>query len=423
MFLCVTSSGPDTRLIMTRVTPQRCTTSRWDIAEQGADVHRRVLIVHPSAELYGSDRVALESARACREAGWKVDVTLAEDGPLVSLLQQAGCHVTVTPAPVLRKSYLTPAGLVRFAGLIAVSTPAMLRLLRHTQPDVAYVSTLTVPWWLVLARLCGTPVLVHVHEAEADVSRPVRFALAAPQLLARRVIANSLASRQTLVSALPRLAGRIDVIYNGVPGPAGTPSPLREELAAPIRLGMVGRVSPRKGTDVAVRALALLHERGLDVTLDLVGGVFPGYEWFEADVRRQVSEAGLTAAVRWLGVLPDVWAALDAVDIVLVPSRVEPFGNAAVEAMLADRPVIAGATQGLREIVRSGENGLLVEPGDAASLADAITQAIADWPRTRERAHGALVEAQQRYSPEQYRKAVEVAVERVRPGGRRDCSR
>ena len=365
----------------------------------------RVLIAHPSAELYGSDRVALESARAFLEAGWQVDVTLTAEGPLAGLLEQAGCQVGIQPAPVLRKAYLSPWGLVRFLALTLRRTPAMVGLLRRLRPDVVYVSTVTVPWWLVLARLGRRRVVCHVHEAEDGLPRPIRFALAAPLLLAHRVVANSEVSRDLLTSVLPRLARRADVIYNGVPGPdrAGPP---RSRLDPPVRLVLVGRVSPRKGTDVAVAALVLLRERGLDVTLDLVGGVFPGYEWFETGVREQIAAADLGDRVRWRGVQPEVWSALAEADLALVPSRVEPFGNAAVEAMLAWRPVVAGDTQGLREIVVPGENGRLARAGDAADLATTITGMLQDWPSTLAQSELARSQACERYAPDAYRRRI-----------------
>jgi glycosyltransferase involved in cell wall biosynthesis len=359
--------------------------------------------VHPSAELYGSDRVALESARALVDDGWQVTATLTADGPLAGLLRDAGCEVVVVPAPVLRKSVLSPAGLVRFAAETLRRTPAMLGLLRRTRPDLVYVSTVTVPWWLVLARLGRRRVVCHVHEAEEDVPAVVRSGLAAPLLLAHAVIANSEVSRDVVVGAVGRLRSRTTVLYNGVPGPAAA-TPPRADLAAPVRLVLVGRVSPRKGTDVAVEALAILAERGTDATLDLVGDVFAGYEWFADDVTRIAAERGVSDRVRRRGVLAEVWGALAEADVALVPSRVEPFGNAAVEAMLAGRPVVAGATQGLREIVRPGENGELAAPGDAAALADAVERVLADWPAAVARAGSARAEAEARYSPERYRK-------------------
>jgi glycosyltransferase involved in cell wall biosynthesis len=146
------------------------------------------------------------------------------------------------------------------------------------------------------------------------------------------------------------------------------------------------------------------------VTLDLVGGVFPGYEWFQDEVREQARRLGVADRVRWHGVLDDVWGMLAEADIALVPSRVEPFGNAAVEAMLAQRPVVAGATQGLREIVRPGENGVLAEPGDAGALADAIESLLEDWTGARARATRARAEAVTRFSVQRYRDDVASAI-------------
>lgn len=362
----------------------------------------RVLLVHPSAELYGSDRVALESAAAVSRAGGRVLVTLTTTGPLLERIEAAGADVVVTPAPVLRKSLLSVLGPVRHLLDLARATPAMLGVLRRFRPDVVYVSTVTVPWWIVLSRLYGARVVVHVHEAEDAVPRAVRTALAAPLALAHDVIANSEVSRAVLVRDLPFLRRRTRVVYNGVLGPDSA-APPRSDLTGPVRLVLVGRVSPRKGTDVAVAAVRILSDRGVDVTLDLVGGVFPGYEWFETEVREQADHAGVAERVRWRGVLPDVWGALAEADIALVPSRVEPFGNAAVEAMLAVRPVVAGAAQGLREIVRSGENGLLVAPGDPTALADAVSSLVADWTAARHRAAAAREEAVRRFSVDRYR--------------------
>jgi glycosyltransferase involved in cell wall biosynthesis len=378
----------------------------------GAVVDRpRVLLVHPSAELYGSDRVALESVRAFVGAGAQVRAVLTEPGPLGPLLTEAGCQVDVVASPVLRKAYLSPPGVIRLLVKTVRCTPVMLGLLRSWRPDVVYVSTMTIPWWLVLARLFGARAVCHVHEAEEAVPRLVRTGLAMPLLLSHSVVANSKASAQVLVGAVARLHRRIEVIYNGVPGPEPVAArPPRAQPDPPVRLVLVGRVSPRKGTDVAVAALALLRDRGIVAVLDLVGGVFPGYEWFEAEVRRQVAAAGLQEQVRWHGVRPDVWPALAASDIALVPSRVEPFGNAAVEAMLAWRPVVAGDTQGLREIVSPGRNGRLAAPGDAEELASAVAAMVRDWPSALRQAERAREEAEELFAPAGYRRRIAAAV-------------
>ncbi|MCF7553840.1 glycosyltransferase family 4 protein [Pseudonocardia sp. WMMC193] len=378
----------------------------------GALGRPRVLVVHPSAELYGSDRVALETVRALVEAGATVEVVLAGDGPLAIELAAVGVRVSVVPLPVLRKSVLTPRGILGFVGGTLRWTPRAISRLRATRPAVVYVSTVTMPWWLVLARLVGARPVCHVHEAEEDVPCPVRWGLAAPLLAAASVIANSARSAEVVGRAIPRLERRTRVVYNGVPGPDHVTAP-RESLDGPVRLVLIGRLSPRKGTDVAVQALAELVNRGRDVTLDLVGGAFTGYEWFVDQVRAAATDAGVADRVRWRGELPDVWQALAEADVALVPSRVEPFGNAAVEALLAGRPVVAGDTQGLREIVRPGVNGELVTPGDAASLADAVERIVEDWPTALERTVTAREAAERDFAPPRYRRDVVAIITEV----------
>ena len=291
----------------------------------------------------------------------------------------------------------------------------MLRLLREVGPDAVYVNTVTVPLWLAVARLTGRPTLGHVHEAEDDVPRLVSFLLNAPFLLASAIVVNSQAARETLVRAVPPLARRTDVVHNGLPGPAEEPVP-PVARGGPRRVVLVGRLSPRKGTDVALEAVARLRTEGRDVRLELYGSVFPGYEWFEEQLRARSSEPDLAGQVHFGGYTSPTWPALAGADVVLVPSRAEPFGNTAVEAQLAGRPVVASAVQGLKEIVTDGETGLLVRPDDAAALAAAIASILDDPDLGRTLALAGRRSARRRFSQERYRSAITEAVARTAAG-------
>ncbi|GAA2795962.1 glycosyltransferase [Saccharopolyspora taberi] len=359
-------------------------------------------MTHPSAELYGSDRIFLESALALAGAGWRVVVALPEDGPLVGRLREHGVEVVFCPTPVLRKAALRPRGFLKLlAETLAAVRPA-LGLLRRTRPDVVYVNTVTVPLWLVLARLTRHAVVAHAHEAEDGAPWPVRFALAAPLLSATRVVVNSEATGTVITRALPRLRHRIRLIYNGVAGPAEAPG-ARRERTAPARIVLVGRLSPRKGTDVAVRAVAELRAGGYDVVLELLGSAFTGYEWYERQIDDLVREHDLADVVALRGFRPDVWGAYREADIALVPSRFEPFGNTAVEAQLAGTPVIVSDAQGLPETVAHGEFGRIVPAGDARALAAAIRSALENWQNTVRTAERARAHAASAFSPQRYR--------------------
>ncbi|MGJ7906201.1 glycosyltransferase [Actinopolyspora sp. H202] len=378
--------------------------------------HRRshspseLLLVHPSAELYGSDRVFLESVRALTEAGHRVLVVLPERGPLVPCLRRTGARVRHCPTAVLRKSVLHPTGLLGFLWDSLVALPAMLRLLARRYAAV-YISTITVPTWTLLAAALGHRVVTHVHEAEDAQPLPVRVGLTLPLLASRCVVVNSRAAAEVLHRAIPLLRNRTSVVYNGVAGPdqpCAEPSSTR-----PHRLVLVGRLSPRKGTDTAVRALALLRERGHSVTLDLIGSVFDGYEWFEREIERLIREHELSGSVRLHGFDSDVWHHYAEADIALVPSRFEPFGNTAVEAQLAGLPVVVTDVQGLPETVGDGSRGHIVEADSPEALADGVERVLLDWPGALEFAEHARREAAELFDPDRYHESLRKTIDEI----------
>ena len=363
---------------------------------------RSVLIVHPGAELYGSDRVMLDSAAALVRHGWDVTVALPEHGPLEDQLRDVGARLHHQPTAVLRKAAMRPAGALRLLWTALRSAPGGISLLRGLRPDVVYVSTLTIPLWLVLARLCRVPVVCHVHEAESSAPRVVRRAMAAPLLLADSLIANSRFSLGVLTDVLARLGRRATVVPNPVPGPP-TGTPARTHLDGGLRVLYLGRLSPRKGPHLVVEALHLLDERGVPAQLELVGAVFAGYEWYEQELRTSIDSFGLRDRVTVGGFEPVVWPALAACDVVVVPSVMpEPFGNTAVEAVLAARPVVVAASGGLPEAVGGLDSAIVVPVDSASAIADALQRIAREWPTAAERAVGDALAAGERHDPERY---------------------
>ncbi|MGY1814257.1 glycosyltransferase family 4 protein [Blastococcus sp. SYSU D00820] len=360
-----------------------------------------LLVVHPGAELYGADRMLLEAATALATR-YDVTVALPGPGPLVGELEARGLRVRLCPMPVLRNSALRPRGaLTLLADALRGLVPA-LRLLRRAGAGGVYVSTLTLPSWPLLARLAGRRAICHVHEAERSAPMLLRRGMALCPALAHRVIANSRFTLDVLTEVAPRLRRRSSVVHNTVRGP-GEVLPPRAELDGPLRLLYVGRLSPRKGPQVAVGTLRELRERGIDARLTVVGSVFPGYEWFEEELRAEVGAAGLDDRVEFLGFRSDVWPHLAAADVVLVPSvGDESFGNTAVEAVLAARPLVVSAHSGLREAAEGYAGAQAVDPGDVPAWADAVARVAAEWPRFRAAATADAAAARRRSSPERY---------------------
>lgn len=377
---------------------------------------RSVLVAHPSPDLYGSDRVMLETVSGLVGAGARVVVALPSDGPLVELVRGRGAEVHFIEMPVLRKSALRPAGFGRLVATAMRSLPRQVSLARRMRADLLLVNTVTIPMWGLVGRLVGAKVLTHVHEAEGSASQGVRRVLYAPLFFSHELVINSQYARRVLVDTYPMLGRRCRVIYNGVPGPDETVGP--REQPSPAELLFLGRLSPRKGPDVAIAALAELVIRGVDAKLTLLGAVFPGYEWFERQLHEQVEALGLSGRVEFLGFHPRIWPTMARADIVLVPSiGDEPFGNTAVEAILASRPLVVSDSSGLREASAGFGAVRQVAPADPNAIADGVSDLLRDWTRVREQVALDRADAQRRYGPAVYRAQIAEAAAALVHGG------
>lgn len=370
---------------------------------------RTLLVAHPSADVYGADLQLLESVSALIDRGWRVVVAVPADGPLVPRLQERGAEVGFVGFPVLRRANTSVAGFARMAADAALCLPRLLRVIKRIRPTVVYVNTVTLPWWLLAARLTGRPAVCHLHEAETGDRSLVLKTLLSPLRLAQAVIVISQTTLEAMAAVVPKLRGRARLIYNGVPQPDVEPAPAARR--GPIRAVVVGRLSPRKAPHLALEAVGRLRAQGYDVTLDVVGTAFEGYEWYLADLQRRAQEDDLAGAVRFLGYASPVWPILAEADVVLAPSLREPFGNAVVEAQLARRPVVATAALGHTESIVDGRTGLLVAAEDVDAMAVAVAR-ILDDPELADRlASDSRESALRLFGTERYRAEIAQLVE------------
>ena len=361
-----------------------------------------ILLVNPGADVYGSDLQMLESVRGFTEAGHRVLVVVPSEGPLVAMLEGAGAVVQHTDFPVLRRTDQSARGLARLAWDVLRAMPRMHRVLRDAQPRVVYVNTVTIPWWSMVARMRRVRTVSHVHEAEAHDRLHARLALYLPLLFAHRVAMISDAALRSAVRTVPLIRRRSVIVRNGVPDRPSAPEHVQRGAADAFRIGVVARLSPRKGTMDALEVAAALLAEGRPVTLELYGSCFPGYEWYESDLRRRAALPDLRGAVTFHGYTRPVWPALDGVDALLAPSMVEPFGNSVVEAQLSLRPVVASTAEGHQESVVDGESGILVDIGDVTGMATAIAALMDDPDYARRLAAAARERAKARNDVRRY---------------------
>lgn len=218
---------------------------------------------------------------------------------------------------------------------------------------------------------CGVPEVVVPQAGRLALVVLVHLPLGeeAPELAGRErevllavdaVVATSPWTARRLVDGHGLAADRVHVATPGVdPAPPAAGS-------GGTRLLCVGSITPTKGQDLLVEALATVAD--LPWSCDLVGPVRRDPAQVDL-VRRAIARHGLDGRVRVTGPLVGdaLAAAFDAADLLVLPSRVEAYGMVVTEALARGIPVLAAAAGGVPETV--GDAGLLVPPGDAAALA------------------------------------------------------
>ena len=270
------------------------------------------------------------------------------------------------------------------------------RLVDRWRPDVVHLHTAML-WYLAdaLRRSTGRPVVYHVHSvdrAEYELGREPN-----PLLSHSHTQEQAISSADRLVSLAgeeavlisryyPEAGDRVRVVGNGIEdtGPAAAAAFGRTARPAPIVL-YSGRLVERKGIRELLAALPEVLEAAPGSRAVIAGGP-PGIGPAEvADQWLGPEPAPWRDRIRFTGWLtPDaVWAWYRAADVLVVPSRYEPFGMVVLEGMLHGLPVVAADVGGPAAIIAHGRTGLLFPPGDVRALVRALRTLVEDPERRR----------------------------------------
>ena len=206
-------------------------------------------------------------------------------------------------------------------------------------------------------------------------------------------VTNSQYNERYLRGVLGPGAPPVHVVYNGLDLHRFPSGAMREREAGPFRILAVGRLVEPKGFKHLLHACRLLRDRGLDVTCEIVGGpVEPSDTVTWLELRMLQDELGLASQVQFLGAqrFSSVLQAFRRADVFVLPCVRARDGshditpNSLIEAMAIGLPVVSTRSGAIPGIVDDGANGLLVAPGDAVALADALQRLSGDGELRRE---------------------------------------
>ena len=294
--------------------------------------------------------------------------------PIVFLKRREGALLDRLPADVAA---------IEIGGRRAAGFALRLRrALDRYGVDIAYSATSAANLSLTSASLLpGRAVRIFVSEH----TTPEAFASEAKWPLARRILTRHLYRRS--VAALSPTSEICAALGRTVPGlkTGVVPNPVVDQSALeargtrtfrdgePCKILAAGRLVPAKGFDLLVEVAAMLKERSVPFRLTICGE-----GPLRSSLEAHIAAKGLENTITLAGYCADLEQKMCEADLFVLSSRREGFGNVIVEAMAAGCPVVSVTLPGPAALIRDGETGLLVEPGNPAYLADAIQRLAGD---------------------------------------------
>jgi glycosyltransferase involved in cell wall biosynthesis len=269
----------------------------------------------------------------------------------------------------------------RWAFPFAVTNTA--RWLREFHADVVNTHSSRDGWIVGLAaRLARVPLVIRSRHFDVPVANP---------WLSRHLYA-TLADH--LITTSPKVAAdfrelfrlsddRVTAIPTGVDvvkfSPEGPKASFEfpPEATGPL-IGIIGVIRQAKGHPALFRAMRQLANGGFPMRCVVVGDR-PN----RALLEKYVGDLGLLDSVLFAGQRDDVPAILRALDVLAIPSLHEAIPQVGLQALATKTPVVASNVGGIPAIIRPGETGRLCAPGDAASLASALREALSDKAATQ----------------------------------------
>ncbi|MNO77733.1 Spore coat protein SA [compost metagenome] len=312
-------------------------------------------------------------------------VILAEDGALAERLREKGMDVRIIPLDESIRSRGRNAvnlGAPAAAFKLLAYGRKLAPLLKAEKVDCVHTNSLkSALYGAIAAKIAGVPLIWHIRDhigapyLKPFVAKGIRLL---SRLLPNGVIANSHSTLNAL--ELPRSKKTL-VVYSAFAKAIGNGIGMRDQKDFNVLL--VGRLAHWKGQHIVLEA-AKSFKNEPRVKFWLAGDALFGEEAYKQELLQKIKNDELTN-VSMLGHVDDIQGLMNTADLLIHTSVTpEPFGQVIVEGMAAGLPVIASNEGGPVEIVVQGETGLLIEPGDAAILADSIKWML-DHPEERRR--------------------------------------
>lgn len=350
----------------------------------------------PWNDLSGAPLCALDHLRFLDPSAENSLFLLPREGLLAARAAEHRIPVKIIPLYTgARSSRIPPVFSIARARLSFV--PRLAALLRE-RPGILHVHSLAphLPYALLAARLARSPVAVTIHEPWND-SRRLRFYLACVRKARCPVVFLSESARR---ACPPLPANPVAVVSNAFPLPSIPPDPRN---TVPVVV-LVAALARRKGVDIALRIALEIKKRAIPAKFLVIG------PWIEEDTRREsfdfVHQNHLEDMVSFPGSIPDPAAIYPPIDILLVPSRRDPYPRVIMEALSYARPVVASDVDGIPDMLGPLASDSLAAACDVSAFVERLLPLLQNPALRAARAAAARARAEALFSPDAYRSSM-----------------
>lgn len=333
----------------------------------------KILFVLTRADEIGGVQVHIrDMASALADAGHDVVVAAGAEGHAAAQIKSQG--TSFVPLLWLERS-INPLSDIR-------AVVELKNVIVGMNPDIVSLHSSKAGFvGRIACKLAKTPVIFTAHGwaftdgVGKNRQRIYKTLERLATFFADRVITVSEYDKQLAVASRVGKSTDFVAIHNGMPVlDVGYPHRKNDR---PVRLIMVARLSAQKDHEILLRALAKL--KGHSWQLELVGGG-DGQAYFE----KLAISLGVMERVRFTGQVDDVASHLNKSDIFVLATKWEGLPRSIIEAMRSGLPVVASDVGGISELVSNGENGFLVQRGDADALATSLSTLIDNYDLRQE---------------------------------------
>ena len=376
-----------------------------------------ILIVNGASDIYGASRICFQTAHKLKKNGHQVQVLLSEEGPLVQALNNVGIPSSIVRLGVLRKKYFSVLGLVNRIRVLITAFFIIKKICKEQKINLIYTNAIPVVIGGIASKLLGIKNVWHLHEILPENSFQHRFFGWLINRCSSKVIAVSKAVYDNWSSKIS--ADKLVLVYNGInfPNLSNQATELRVSLGLPsqkILVGMIGRVNLYKGQEYFLEIVAEINKHPHNCHFVMVGDAYKGYEYLYDELSAQKKRLGIEAVVTDLGYRTDIASIMNALDIFVLPSiKPDPFPTVILEAMAAQKPVVATQQGGACESVVHGLTGYLVPLQDPATVAAHILALAQNESLRNEMGLAGYQRFQNLYSFENFETTIAAAFESI----------